>query len=84
MSHNLVLTTVKTNGKLLISHLTPSLAQVLCSSHIFDGESPVAETAAFQLCDLQDPMLKEMVEDEDDLREVCNVSRCFLELCSKL
>lgn len=32
------------------------------------------ETAAYQLCDLHDPVLKEMVENEDDLRDTCNVS----------
>ncbi|OCH93564.1 hypothetical protein OBBRIDRAFT_771274 [Obba rivulosa] len=41
-------------------------------SHIFDGVTVTSETAAFQLCDIQDPMLKEMIEDEDDLRETCN------------
>ncbi|CCL99174.1 uncharacterized protein FIBRA_01189 [Fibroporia radiculosa] len=41
-------------------------------SHIFDGLTVKKETAAFQLCDIHDPMLKEMIEDEDDLRETCN------------
>ncbi|KAI0721934.1 RNA polymerase III transcription factor IIIC subunit-domain-containing protein [Cerioporus squamosus] len=43
-------------------------------SHIFDGETVTSETAAFQLCDITDPMLKEMVEadDEDSLRDTCN------------
>ncbi|KAJ3558658.1 hypothetical protein NM688_g793 [Phlebia brevispora] len=41
-------------------------------SHIFDGLTVTKETAAFQLCDLHDPMLKEMVEEEEDLRETCN------------
>ena len=43
-------------------------------SHIFDGETVTSETAAFQLCDITDPMLKEMIEadDEDLLREACN------------
>ena len=44
-----------------------------CRSHIFDGKTVTKETAAFQLCDLQDPMLKAMIEEEDDLRETCNV-----------
>lgn len=30
------------------------------------------ETAAFQLCDIHDLMLKEIIEDEEDLREECN------------
>ena len=42
-------------------------------SHIFDGVTVTKETAAFQLCDITDPMLKEMIEDEEDLRDVCNV-----------
>lgn len=36
------------------------------------------ETASFQLCDIIDPMLKEMIEDEQELREECDV--CTLEL----
>jgi general transcription factor 3C polypeptide 5 (transcription factor C subunit 1) len=43
-------------------------------SHLFDGQTVTKETAAFQLCDITDPMLKEMIEDPDDLREECNVS----------
>ncbi|TFK43137.1 RNA polymerase III transcription factor IIIC subunit-domain-containing protein [Crucibulum laeve] len=41
-------------------------------SHIFDGQNVTKETAAFQLCDIVDPMLKEMIEDPEGLREVCN------------
>jgi hypothetical protein len=43
-------------------------------SHIFDGVTLTSETAAFQLCDITDPMLKEMVEEEEDVRDSCNVS----------
>lgn len=42
-------------------------------SHIFDGQTVTKETAAFQLCDITDPMLREMIDDPDDLREECNV-----------
>ncbi|KAG6886058.1 hypothetical protein C0993_004048 [Termitomyces sp. T159_Od127] len=41
-------------------------------SHLFDGQSITKETAAFQLCDITDPMLKEMIDDPDDLREECD------------
>ncbi|EJF63038.1 hypothetical protein DICSQDRAFT_179694 [Dichomitus squalens LYAD-421 SS1] len=43
-------------------------------SHVFDGQVVTSETAAFQLCDITDAMLKEMIEadDEDSLREACN------------
>ncbi|KAG1715941.1 hypothetical protein ID866_1230 [Astraeus odoratus] len=41
-------------------------------SHIFDGITITKETAAFQLCDIEDPMLKEMIEKEEDLREACD------------
>lgn len=47
-------------------------------SHIFDGVTVTKETAAFQLCDIHDPMLKEMIEDEGDLRETCNVRDLFI------
>ncbi|KIM42935.1 hypothetical protein M413DRAFT_70152 [Hebeloma cylindrosporum] len=42
------------------------------NSHIFDGQTLTKETAAFQLCDIVDPMLKEMIEDPGGLRETCN------------
>lgn len=51
-------------------------------SHIFDGVTVTKETAAFQLCDIHDPMLKEMIEDEEELREVCNV--CFFSFVRSL
>ncbi|THH32364.1 hypothetical protein EUX98_g1804 [Antrodiella citrinella] len=41
-------------------------------SHVFDGVNVTKDTAAFQLCDIEDEMLKEMIEDEEDLREECN------------
>ncbi|THH20126.1 hypothetical protein EW146_g1148 [Bondarzewia mesenterica] len=41
-------------------------------SHIFDGVTITKETAAFQLCDIEDPLLKEMIEDEEEVRETCN------------
>ncbi|KAF5393822.1 hypothetical protein D9757_000196 [Collybiopsis confluens] len=42
------------------------------TSHIFDGLNLSKETAAFQLCDITDPMLKEMIENPDDVRDVCD------------
>lgn len=51
-------------------------------SHIFDGQTVTKETAAFQLCDLHDPMLKAMIEEEDDLRETCSVSNVSSQLCA--
>ncbi|TFK55860.1 hypothetical protein OE88DRAFT_1716528 [Heliocybe sulcata] len=42
------------------------------TSHIFDGVTHTKETAAFQLCDIHDPLLKDMIEDEDGVREACN------------
>ena len=49
------------------------MAQDLPGSHIFDGVHLTTETAAFQLCDITDPMLKEMIEYEDGVRDECNV-----------
>ncbi|KAI0265130.1 RNA polymerase III transcription factor IIIC subunit-domain-containing protein [Gloeopeniophorella convolvens] len=37
-----------------------------------DGATLSSETAAFQLCDITDPMLKRMIEEEEDVRENCN------------
>ena len=44
-------------------------------SHIFDGVRLNTETAAFQLCDIHDVMLKQMIESagEEDLRDECDV-----------
>jgi len=44
-------------------------------SHIFDGARLNTETAAFQLCDIHDEMLKQMIEsaNEEDLRDECDV-----------
>ncbi|KAJ3564349.1 hypothetical protein NP233_g8347 [Leucocoprinus birnbaumii] len=44
-------------------------------SHIFDGQTITKETAAFQLCDIYDPMLKTMIEDPEGLRDVCHKER---------
>ena len=43
-------------------------------SHIFDGKTLTKETAAFQICDITDPMLKSMIDDPEALRESCDVS----------
>ncbi|KAF8525363.1 RNA polymerase III transcription factor IIIC subunit-domain-containing protein [Gautieria morchelliformis] len=41
-------------------------------SHIFDGKTQSSEIASFQLCDIQDPMLVGMIENEAELRDTCN------------
>ncbi|KAF9449926.1 hypothetical protein P691DRAFT_811492 [Macrolepiota fuliginosa MF-IS2] len=41
-------------------------------SHIFDGKTITKETAAFQLCDIRDAMLKDLIEDPEGLRDVCH------------
>jgi general transcription factor 3C polypeptide 5 (transcription factor C subunit 1) len=47
-------------------------------SHIFDGVTLTSETAAFQLCDITDPMLKQMIEEEEDVRDSCSVGIFWL------
>lgn len=49
-------------------------------SHIFDGARLNTETAAFQLCDIHDEMLKQMIESasEEDLRDECDVCEFVL------
>ncbi|KAJ8086409.1 tau 95 subunit of transcription factor TFIIIC [Marasmius tenuissimus] len=42
------------------------------TSHIFDGQTLTKDTAAFQLCDITDPMLRGMIESSEDLRETCD------------
>ena len=51
-------------------------------SHIFDGKNLTKETAAFQLCDIEDPMLKEMIDDPDNMQEECDVSLLAFKECS--
>ena len=51
-------------------------------SHIFDGVTLTSETAAFQLCDITDPMLKQMIDEEEDVRDSCNVGKLRLILSS--
>ena len=53
-------------------HAQGSQAYNARRSHIFDGKTLAKETAAFQLCDIEDPMLKGMIEDAEELREVCD------------
>lgn len=48
-------------------------------SHVFDGKTITKETAAFQLCDISDPMLKVMIEDPEGVRDVCHVCKLALE-----
>jgi general transcription factor 3C polypeptide 5 (transcription factor C subunit 1) len=44
------------------------------NSHIFDGKTLTKETAAYQLCDIEDPLLKSILaEASKHLREECSV-----------
>jgi hypothetical protein len=58
----------------LSQYLIP-ICRFVClrTSHIFDGVNIAKETASFQLCDIHDRMLMDMIKSEDDLRDVCNV-----------
>ena len=71
----LTLRIVKSEGERGQYTFLPSFADILYrTSHVFDGQTLTKETAAFQLCDITDPMLKEMIESVDDLRDTCDVS----------
>lgn len=41
---------------------------------MFDGLTLTTDIAAFQLCDITDPMLKEMIDGQGELRETASVS----------
>jgi general transcription factor 3C polypeptide 5 (transcription factor C subunit 1) len=43
-------------------------------SHIFDGKDILESTSLFQMCDLLDPILKELVDTKEFLRDECHVS----------
>jgi len=47
---------------------------VVVVDHIFDGKDLTKETAAFQLCDIEDLMLKKMIDDPNNMQEECNAS----------
>lgn len=51
----------------------PEAAETKTRSHIFDGRTVTTETAAFQLCDITDPLLEKMIKDEDSIRDRCDV-----------
>ena len=55
-------------------------------SHIFDGARLNTETAAFQLCDIHDGMLKQMIEgtNDEDLRDECDVRELVLSFLTPL
>lgn len=44
------------------------------SSHIFDGKIRHSETASFQLCDIVDPLLEEMINSPEAISDVYDVS----------
>jgi general transcription factor 3C polypeptide 5 (transcription factor C subunit 1) len=47
-------------------------------SHIFDGEHLIRDGRCFQLCDVTDPLLQQLI-DTPNLRKSCDVSHtCFL------
>lgn len=82
MNHPIVRASVLTRRQESRSAILESLSEKQTSaedesvnpkSHIFDGVNQSRETATFQLCDITDPMLKEMIEDEDAVRDECNV-----------
>lgn len=58
----------------------PSILMRNCNSdlnsHIFDGENVHGNIGNYQLCDLTDPLLKNLIQDEEFVREECDVS-CF-------
>lgn len=58
----------------LSSGILRSLHSFARVSHTFDGVTPSKETAAFQLCDITDPMIKAMIDDPEEVRDVCNVN----------
>ncbi|ORZ40017.1 RNA polymerase III transcription factor IIIC subunit-domain-containing protein [Catenaria anguillulae PL171] len=41
-------------------------------SHVFDGVHVNDETSVFQFCDLVDPLLKELVDTQEYLRDTCD------------
>ena len=52
-------------------------------THIFDGLRVENESARYQLCDITDPLLKKLIEDENVVRGTCDV-RIILSLIVRL
>ncbi|KAK9899970.1 hypothetical protein P389DRAFT_165068 [Cystobasidium minutum MCA 4210] len=43
------------------------------NSHIFDGEAVHSNVGSYQLCDMTDPFLQEMLQSEEFVREECDI-----------
>ncbi|KDQ64681.1 hypothetical protein JAAARDRAFT_234891 [Jaapia argillacea MUCL 33604] len=63
---------INTGRRALVDNQEQAVEGESRQSHVFDGVTMSKETAAFQLCDIIDPMLKDMIEDDEALRDVCN------------
>ncbi|KDQ20732.1 hypothetical protein BOTBODRAFT_317063 [Botryobasidium botryosum FD-172 SS1] len=51
-------------------------------SHIFDGVHALRDVAGWQLCDIHDPLLKQLIEDDSELREECHeMDGWYTEVC---
>ena len=74
---NMVLTVNTKGGETKLWVTRNMLMLIRSRSHIFDGKDLTKETAAFQLCDIEDPMLMEMINDPNNMQEECNVSSNF-------
>lgn len=90
MPSNMVLTVNTKGGETKLWVTRNMLMLIRSRSHIFDGKDLTKETAAFQLCDIEDPMLMEMINDPNNMQEECNVSltspwgtRKVLSCCTK-
>lgn len=44
------------------------------NSHIFDGEAVHRNVGYYQLCDMTDPFLQEVIQNDEFVREECDVS----------
>lgn len=44
------------------------------NSHIFDGQAVHRNVGNYQLCDMTDPFLQEVIQNDEFVREECDVS----------
>ncbi|CAG8544001.1 680_t:CDS:10, partial [Ambispora leptoticha] len=45
--------------------------------HLFDGKTKPRDVAVYQMCDIEDPLLKSLIESPDGVEEICHKSYGF-------
>jgi len=52
--------------------------------HVFDGQILNRDKPDYQLCDIEDPLLKRYINDERLITDTCDVSPCLVDSITSL